>query len=93
MSEVQWQVGLTLQADPQAVRDYRFDFSEWLDDDTIANATVVATNCTAAVRNQDDSNVTIRVSEVTKGAGVTLEITTAGGQFDNFTTFFTPFDK
>ena len=93
MSVKQWQYGMALSVDPQAIRDYQWGFADWLENDTIANAQVEAVNCTAVKRSNTEADVTVRVSEVRVDASVTIQLTTASGQYDNFTIFYNPVDR
>lgn len=80
--------------DPQARLDYRWDWSDWLDGDTITAATVVATRdgtpdatVTVEAPSHDATTVTAWVSGGTVGTKVSLtaHITTAAGRQEDRT--------
>lgn len=85
-----WAPGLTLQKDPDAVLDYKFDWSAWLGTDTIASRQVTVdsglTKDSDAITDTSKS-VTVWLSG---GAPVTsysvrCRIVTAGGRTDDRT--------
>ena len=88
MSTVTWQDGLTLTQDPDAIRDYLFDFTGWLEGETVASAAILATNCTASISTTASTSVKIRVSAVQQGATVKVTPTTNSGQKDDFSVAF-----
>jgi len=87
--------------DPNAVLDYLFDWSAWLDAhtpaDTIASASVLATGCTLITSTVEGSGTRVRawISGGTVGqpAAATCRITTAGGRVDDRTLTFTIKDR
>ncbi len=94
MSDIIWLPGVTIPMDPDATLDYSMDFADWLDDDTIASAAVAAENCVAEMRGTPTTTgVVFRVSAVQLGAKVTLQLTTASGQYDEFSVRFRSVNK
>lgn len=78
----------TAVKDPSAVLDYQFDWSAWLDDDTIATSTwTVPTGLTKASESNTTTTATVWLSGGTAGASYTLvnRIVTAGGRTDERT--------
>ena len=79
----------TKQKAPNGVLDFTFDWSEWLDGDTITGTPVLTPSAGIAVDSQ--SNTTTDVTAVISGgvAGnketLTCQITTAGGLTDERT--------
>lgn len=90
MSNIKWKPGLVLPRDPDSVRDYTADFTEWLEGETISTVVVTAVNCTAVKGAQTGDTVKVRVSAVTAAATVSLRVTTASGAVEDFTIGFTP---
>lgn len=88
MSTIQWKRGIALPQDADAIRDYTFDFTQWLESETIASATVSASNCTAAITASTTTTVKVRVSAVGNQASITVTPTTNGGQKDDFSINF-----
>lgn len=71
--------------DPDATLEYVFDWSAWLDEDTITTASVTADDgITVDSDSNTDSAVTVWLSGGTADAsyGVLCQITTAGGRTD-----------
>jgi hypothetical protein len=69
--------------DPDAVLDYKLDWSKYLDDDTIASSTwTVPAGITNSGDSFTDTAATLWLSSGTHGTKYTLEnrITTAGGR-------------
>ena len=83
---------LTAIKDPQAVLDYSFDWSAWLEaiSDTIVSAVFTAVGCTAVSQGVAEGVATAMVSggEVGQVAAVTCRITTAAGRVDDRTINF-----
>jgi uncharacterized protein (DUF1501 family) len=83
--------------DPNAVLDYLFDWSAWLDAhtpaDTIATASVLAIGCTLITSTVEGGGTRVRawISGGTVGqpASATCRINTAGGRTDDRTLTFT----
>lgn len=78
--------------DPQDIVDYVFDFAALLEGDTIAGVpTAAGTQCTAAVRSNTLTTVTVRVSGTAIGAGALakVHIVTLSGQAYDRTVPFT----
>lgn len=74
--------------DPDAVLDYIWDWSAWLDSDTISTATTTAdTGITIDSTTNTTTAVTVTLSGGTAGENydVTVHITTAGGLEDDRT--------
>lgn len=82
--------------DPQAVLDYEWDWSEWLDADTISAHTVTApTGLTVASSSRTSTAVTAWLSGGTAGTSyaVVCHVTTAGGRQDDRTVQVTVEDR
>ena len=78
------------EKDPEAVLDYQVDWSNWLDEDTIATSVWVAqTGLTVDSDTETTTTATAIVSGGTAGSTYTLEnkITTAGGLTDERTLY------
>jgi hypothetical protein len=78
--------------DPDALLDYTFDWTEWLEGhtpaDTIASAVVTVTGCTlvtSSVVAQQKVVAWIGGGVVDVAASATCRITTAGGRIDDRT--------
>lgn len=74
-----WFPGLTIIKDPQASKDWRFDWSSWLSSgEVIATHTIEATGITVDTDTNDATSVTVWLSGGTEGsvASVTCRITT-----------------
>lgn len=78
--------------DPNALLDYTFDWTEWLEAhtpaDTIASATVEVTGCTLVTSSVIDAHKVsawISGGTVDVPASATCRITTAGGRIDDRT--------
>lgn len=78
----------TFTKDPQAVLDYRIDWSEWLDGDTISTSEWVVPD---ALTLESESNTTTAATVWLSGGinngsyDITNEITTVGGRTDDRT--------
>ena len=82
----------TIDKDPDAVLDYTWDFTDWLDaiTDTLASHTVTATDVT--VNSSSILGKTV-VAWITGGAvgvrgAATARVVTAGGRTDDRTIYF-----
>ncbi|MGA5467183.1 hypothetical protein [Mycobacterium sp. NPDC050041] len=81
-----------VRKDPDAVLDYVFDWSEWLDGDTISSATVTIEGPTGDTSiTVDDSSFTDTTTTVWLSAGtenhnylITWRVVTAGGRTDDY---------
>lgn len=74
--------------DPDAVKDYKFDCSLWLDSDTIASHSVtVPAGITLDSSANDSTSVTAWLSGGTAGSSyrITCRVVTAGGRTDDVT--------
>ena len=75
--------------DPDAVVDFKWDWSRWLKTDVIADATVTADQPGLQLNSvtHDDKTVTIWTAGGTKDRNylLTCEIVTAGGRTENST--------
>lgn len=71
--------------DPDAVLDYAWDWSAWLDGDTITSADVTGDGVTIASVTHDDTRVTAWISggDVNTAVAVTCRVTTAAGRTDD----------
>lgn len=70
---------------PDAVKDYTFDWTAWLGDDTIATATITTqAGLTVDSQSKTATTATVWLSGGTKGQlyTVTCRITTTGGRTD-----------
>jgi len=81
------ELGPYIIKDPEAVLDYRFDWVEWLNGDTITAATVTVTNGTKASQTFTNTTVTAWISGGVAGQviSVNCHITTAAGRQDDRT--------
>lgn len=77
----------TFIKDPDAVLDYQFDWSTWLDSDTISSYTVTVSGVTLDSDSNTTTAVTAWVSGGTQGSTATIQcrIVTAGGRTDDRT--------
>jgi hypothetical protein len=79
----------TIQSkDPNSTKDYLWDWSQWLGDDTITTSTfLVPTGITLESDAHTAKTATVWLSGGTEGATyeVTNRITTAGGRIDDRT--------
>lgn len=81
--------------DPDAVLDFRWDWTDWLDDDTaetITSANIIgAVGVTVDDSNVDGATVVARVSggAIGEPASATCRITTSTAQVDDRTMTFT----
>ncbi len=73
--------------DPNAVLEYGVDWSKWLGDDTITNATWDVTGADVDSESFDDTTTTVWLSGGITGAPIkaTNHIVTAGGREDDRT--------
>lgn len=82
-------MGFSAVQDPQAVKQYTMDWSDWLGDgETITAATVTAeAGITVDTSNNDTTSVTFKLSAGVLGSRpkVTCHITTSAGQQDDRT--------
>lgn len=91
MAQREWRAGLTISLDPDAVEDYEFDFTQWMDGETGLIATEVHENCAASIVGSIENNiVVVRVSQVTQNASVTVRVESGTGRRNDFTTYFRP---
>jgi hypothetical protein len=80
----------TIQSkDPNSTKDYLWDWSQWLGDDTITTSTFLVSDGTLELTADTNTNktATVWLSGGTEGATyeVTNRITTAGGRIDDRT--------
>lgn len=75
--------------DSDAVLDYEFDWSAWLDGDTISSYSLSATGITVDSDSNTTTAVTVWVSAPSSGATLTCHIVTAAGREDDRTMTFT----
>jgi len=89
----------TILVDPNAVLDYPYNFTEWLDDlaDTIASALMIPIGTVELdvsghppgfVINPGNKIVVAWIKGFTKGSGMTCRVTTAGGRVDDRSIYF-----
>lgn len=88
MATVKWAPGVTVGMDPDAELDYSLDFTKWLQGGALVSVVATATGCTVSVATFVGSVAKYRVSDVIAEASVTLRVTTADGQVDDFTINF-----
>jgi hypothetical protein len=76
--------GPYLLKDPDANLDYTFDWTEWLDGDSISSAEVTVTGGTKGATSNTSTAVTVWVSGGTVGQTITVacKITTSAGRID-----------
>lgn len=90
MASLTWDPDVALPMDPNGVKDFTFDWTTWLSGETITDATVTPTNCTASYQSKTNTTVTYRVSAVALNASVTVRVTTNTGQIDEKTQSYYP---
>lgn len=90
MSTINWYPGIKVNVDPDAILDFTFDFTTWLEGSTIADCEVIAEECEAAVTVQSPTLVRIRVQAFTGKGSATVRPTAVDGQRDDFTIKFNP---
>ena len=76
----------TFLHDPDAKLTYGFDWSDWLDGETIASSTwIVPTGITATGENNTDSETSVMISGVTAKASfvITNRITSSTGEIED----------
>jgi hypothetical protein len=81
----------SFRIDPNAKKDYAFDWSEWLRGDTIASYTLAAWgDVTIVSDSRTDTAVTVWVSGVDDGAvgSIVCHVVTAAGREDDRTMVF-----
>lgn len=80
-------IGPYIYKDPEAVLDYRFDWTDWLNGDVITAATVAVTNGNKDSQSYTDTHVTVWISGGVVGQTITVSchITTAAGRQDERT--------
>lgn len=76
---------LPIEMDPDDVRDFKFDFSAWLDGDTVnaASTSALAEGCTASISATTDTTATLRVTgpgTAGETGKATLRLGTVGGR-------------
>ena len=76
--------GPYLLKDPDSNLDYTFDWTEWLDGDTVASSTVTVTGGTKGTTSNTSTAVTVWVSGGTSNQTITVacKITTSAGRID-----------
>jgi hypothetical protein len=81
------ELGPYILKDPNAVLDYRFDWVEWLNGDTISVSTISAVNGTIASQSNTTSTATAWISGGVAGQVITVtsHITTAAGRQEDRT--------
>ncbi|MBV2138574.1 MAG: hypothetical protein KUF79_17340 [Candidatus Thiodiazotropha sp. (ex Ctena orbiculata)] len=91
-----WKETLLIQRDADSLLDWVFDWSAWLEADTIQSYTIAADpGITVDNDSHDDTTVTIWLSGGTPGADyeVTVSVTTASGRADDRTVKFLTVNK
>ena len=85
---MKWRSGITVPLDPDALKDYVFDWEDWLASDTIASY-VLTPSATVTVNadSNDTTTVTVWVSATASGT-LNCHITTTGGRQDDRTVSF-----
>ena len=76
MKRIAWRQGLTLPHDPDASEVYQWDWSDWLDGDTLAGSPVILADpgITAALEYLGRTYVDVRVSGGTAGTVYTVTV-------------------
>ena len=83
-----WRLGLTISIDPDAVKDYLFDWTDWLGTDTIASYVLTpAAGMTLPTESNTATGVTAWVTFTTT-ADLKCHIVTAAGREDDRTVTF-----
>ena len=81
MTPIRWKPGLTLPLDPHASEIYQWDWTDWLDGETLVNPPLIEADAgiTAALYYLGASTVDVRVSGGTPGTtyAVTVRATSA----------------
>jgi hypothetical protein len=90
---MKWSKGLKIKKDPNAILDYAFDWTEWLDGDTIASYTIECQpGLTLANQNLDTANkkVIVWLSGGTPGSSYSLlcRVHSVLGRIDDRTVVF-----
>lgn len=67
---------------------YEFDFTQWLEGDTISAALAESENCDVAISAETTTSVTIFVQDQIANANAAIVISTAAGQMARFTMVF-----
>jgi len=82
---ITWHSGIMAPKDPDAEVDFQFDFTDWLNGDTIATIDVDGGGLTVGTNSTDGSVVTFWLSGGTAGTSYTVRvrITTAAGRIDD----------
>lgn len=88
MKTIIWSDGLTLKLDPNAIEDFRLDWNDWLDTETITSALALPESCSAVVQFSAQGRVAIRVSDALPGAKVTCRVQTNAGRQQDRTIHF-----
>lgn len=88
MKTINWSDGLTLKLDPNAIEDFRLDWNDWLDTETITSALALPESCSAVVQFSAQGRVAIRVSDALPGAKVTCRVQTNAGRQQDRTIHF-----
>ena len=73
-----------IDVDPDDIRDFKFDFVDWLDGDEVDtnNTSASGSGCTATVSGTTTTTATMRVSDGTVGeeGAATLRLVTLSGR-------------
>lgn len=81
MKKIAWKPGLTLDVDPDASEIYQWDWSDWLDGETLVNPPVIVAEAgiTATLYYLGSTYVDVRISGGTAGTSysVTVRATSA----------------
>lgn len=74
--------------DADATLDYVFDWTTWLNGDTISSYTITASGITVDSDSNTDTAVTVWLSGASEGATVKCDVVTAAGRSDDRTMVF-----
>lgn len=86
---MKWQPGITIYMDPNSILDYEFDFTAWLDGNTIDTVTAIASGCSVDQPAVDNNVAKFRVHSLIANQGrVTVRILAEDGQRDDFSLRF-----
>ena len=84
-----------LNKDPDAIIDYVFDWTEWLNGDVISTSTFILSGCTNVLDTKTDNTTTIWLSGGTNNLthSITNRISTIGGRTEDRTLLLNILEK
>lgn len=91
---MKWYPEISIPMDPDAILDYKLDFTGWLDGGTIDTVTATAVGCSVDQPEVTGNIAKIRVHSLTATqAKVTVRVLAEDGQRDDYTIRFTSYDQ